>query len=157
MSSFGYNETAAYEQFPLTKEDALVQGFKWEDTPRGTYGKETVKWSDFPDSIKDLADDFDVTKEVFVCNECNKNYRIIGNELIFYKKHSIPIPHSCFYCRNSARFKMENSLKLWNRVCMCDLDGHKHTGKCANEFETTYAPGRPEKIFCEDCYLKEVV
>lgn len=26
-----------------------------------------------------------------------------------------------------------------------------------NEFETSYAPDRTEKIYCESCYLKEVV
>jgi len=28
---------------------------------------------------------------------------------------------------------------------------------CPNEFETTYAPGRPEIVYCEKCYQSEVV
>ena len=27
---------------------------------------------------------------------------------------------------------------------------------CDNEFETSYAPERPEIIYCESCYNKEV-
>lgn len=28
---------------------------------------------------------------------------------------------------------------------------------CPNEFETTYTPDRPEIVYCEACYLAEVV
>jgi len=28
--------------------------------------------------------------------------------------------------------------------------------ECPNEFETSYAPDRPEIIYCESCYNKEV-
>ena len=31
LSPFGYNETVASEYFPLSKEEALKQGFNWSD------------------------------------------------------------------------------------------------------------------------------
>ena len=34
---------------------------------------------------------------------------------------------------------------------------HKKEEPCPNEFETTYAPERPEIVYCEQCYLREVV
>ncbi|MDI6602737.1 MAG: hypothetical protein QME57_01275 [Patescibacteria group bacterium] len=35
---------------------------------------------------------------------------------------------------------------------------HFHGDKpCPNEFLTTYAPDRPEIVYCEKCYLQEVV
>ena len=148
MSSFGYNETPAQEQFPLTREEALFQGFKWEDTERGTYGKETIFWKDFPDSIFDLSKDFDVNKEVFACIECNKNYRIIADELSFYRRMEIPIPRNCPECRHLKRIRDRGPNKLWHRKCM--------NKDCQNEFETSYAPERPEKIYCESCYNQEV-
>jgi hypothetical protein len=148
LSPFGYNETSAMEEYPLSKEEALKQGFKWEDTPRGTYGKETVDWKNFPDSIKDLPKDFNVAKEIFVCIECKKNYRIIGDELSFYRRMEIPIPRNCPDCRHVRRFKNRGPNKLWHRVCM--------KAGCKNEFETSYAPDRPEIIYCERCYQQEV-
>ena len=30
-------------------------------------------------------------------------------------------------------------------------------GPCPNEFETTFAPDRPEIVYCESCYNSEVV
>ncbi len=155
ISHFGYNETMAQEYFPITKEEALSKGYKWWDHIQKTTGKETIKTNEIPDSIKDVEDS--ILNEVLACIECERNYKIVKNELTFYRKHGIPIPRSCFYCRNSARFKLENPLKLWHRNCMCDQEGHDHKGNCINEFETPYAPDRPEKIYCESCYLKEVV
>jgi len=39
---------------------------------------------------------------------------------------------------------------------MCDKKDHGHIEKCENEFQTPYAPKRPEKVYCENCYNKEV-
>ncbi|MCE9549105.1 hypothetical protein K8Q98_01765, partial [Candidatus Nomurabacteria bacterium] len=146
MSHFGYNETIAQDYFPLTKEEAIKKGYKWWDKLQKTIGKETIKLGQIPDSIFDVEDS--ILNEILGCMECGRNYKIVQNELIFYKKHSIPIPRKCFYCRNSARLKFENPFKLWHRKCM--------NKGCQNEFETSYAPERPEKIYCESCYNKEV-
>ena len=146
MSNFGYNETMAQEYFPLTKEEALAKGFKWWDQLQKTVSQETLKPEEIPDSISDVSDS--VLNEILVCIKCKRNYKIVQNELIFYRKHSIPIPHKCFYCRNSERLKFENPLKLWHRKCM--------KNECDNEFETSYAPDRLEIIYCESCYNQEV-
>jgi hypothetical protein len=40
---------------------------------------------------------------------------------------------------------------------MCDKKNHFHgKEKCKVEFETSYAPERPEIIYCEKCYQREV-
>ena len=156
FSPFGYNESSAMDEFPLSKDEALAKGYKWEDTSRGTFGKETIDWKTFPDSISDLPEDFDVNKEVFVCVECKKNYRLIKDELGFYKKMLIPIPRNCPECRHITRYKNRGPNKLWHRVCMCDKSNHQHSTKCENEFETSYSPERPEIIYCEKCYNLEV-
>jgi len=156
FAPLGYNESSATDEFPLSKEEVLAQGFKWEDTPRGTYGKETIDWKNFPDSILDLPEDFNINMEVFVCTECNKNYRIIVDELSFYRRMKIPIPHTCPECRHTKRYKGRGPNKLWRRQCMCNLENHEHQDVCKNEFETSYAPERPEIVYCENCYNKEV-
>ena len=157
ISAFGYNESSAMDEFPLTKEEALKQGFKWEDTERGTYGKETVDWKNFPDSVLDLPLDFDLNTEIFICKECNKNYRIITDELAFYKRMIIPLPRNCPECRHIKRFKDRGPNKLWNRQCMCKKENHQnHTKECEVEFETSYSPERKEIIYCEKCYQQEV-
>ena len=156
ISALGYNESSAIDEFPLIKEEALAQGFKWEDTERGIFNKETVDFKSFPDSILGLSKEFDVEKEVFKCIECEKNYRIIVDELSFYKRLSIPIPRTCPECRHVKRFKNRGPNKLWKRECMCHKKNHEHAGKCEIGFETSYSPDRSEIIYCEKCYQQEV-
>ncbi|MBI5733191.1 hypothetical protein HY967_04580 [Candidatus Jorgensenbacteria bacterium] len=164
MSPFGYNESSAIDQFPLAKAEAINQGFTWEDYPRGTYGKEMVKWSEVPDSIRDVGH-LDVLNVIFACESCKKNYRIIPYEFEFYKKLDTPLPRLCPDCRHTRRFTARGPNRLWHRQCMCDYAvysntvTHKHhsTGRCPNEFETSYASDRKEIVYCEQCYNSEVV
>ena len=102
----------------------------------------------FRSSIKDLPNDFDINKEIFICLECKKNYRIITNELSFYRRMNIPLPRNCPECRHTKRLKNRGPNKLWHRKCMKE--------GCNNEFETSYSPDRPEIIYCEKCYQQEV-
>ncbi len=151
ISTFGYNESAAQEQFPLTKEEALASGFKWEDAPRGTYGKETIQW----DSVSSSFDD--IQKEVFACTVCKKNFRVIAREYDFYKKLSIPLPRLCPDCRHARRFVARGPNRTWTRTCMCEKKHAHHSSDCSNIFETSFAPDRPEIVYCEACYNTEVI
>ena len=154
LSYFGYNESCAMEEFPMLKETAIKRGLNWQDNLQRTVGKETLLPENIPDSINDIKDN--ILEEVLVCIDCGRNYKIVQNELNFYKKMQIPIPHRCFYCRHADRLRKTNPFKLWPRVCMCEKDNHEHGGKCKVKFETSYAPERPEIVYCEKCYQKEV-
>ena len=155
LSPFGYNETIAMEQFPLIKDEALKYGYNWQDNTQRTTGKETLPPENIPEGIHDVGDS--ILNEVLACIECGRNYKIVPNELIFYKKMGIPIPRKCFYCRHEARLKRRNPFKLWHRECMCSKDNHFHGDQnCTVKFETSYAPDRPEIVYCEKCYQAEV-
>ena len=149
LSPFGYNETIANEYFPLTKEEAIKQGYNWYDKPKNEY-KPTIKAKNLPDNIKDV--DNSILKEVIECDSSNcagsNVFRIIPQELKFYKKMNLPLPHLCPDCRHRERIKQRNPLKLWKRQCM--------KKGCKNTFQTTYSPDRKEIIYCEKCYNKEV-
>ncbi len=159
ISPFCYNESNAQDYFPLAKDVADAKGFRWQENLPGTYGQETIKMADVPDDISGIEADLYVGK-ILACKDCRKNYKLIPQELQFYKKMLIPIPRQCPKCRYDARMRLQNPRKLWHRQCMCSLKGHGHHAdgiQCANQFETTYAPDRPEKVFCEQCYQKEVI
>ncbi len=154
FSPFAYNETMAIEYFPKLKEQAIKEGYLWRDKSSGEY-KITIEASDLPDDIKDVTDD--ILKEVIRCDFCKNAYRITVAELNFYRRFSTPLPRLCFSCRHMERRKKSNPLKLWKRQCMCDKQHSHHNGRCPNEFETSYAPDRPEIVYCEKCYQQEVV
>jgi len=142
-----YNETQGNYYMPLTKEEVLSRGWQWEDKVPGIFGKETIQPDNIPDSIKDVGDS--ITKDILKCVSCTKNYNIIPDELTFYKRENIPIPKNCPECRYKERFALRLPRKFWHRKCMKE--------GCNNEFETSYAPERPEIIYCEKCYQQEVV
>ena len=149
LSPFGYNETIANEYFPLTKEQALKQGYNWNDKPKNKY-KPTIKASQLPDHINDV--DSSILEEVIECDskDCAGSdvFRLIPQELKFYQKQGLPLPRLCPDCRHRERIKQRNPLKLWKRKCMKE--------GCPNTFQTPYSPNRKEIVYCEGCYNKEV-
>jgi len=153
LSPFGYNETVANDEWPLTKEIAPGKGFHWSDEVAGRYDAPSRDWSGVADDISQAEES--LCREVFSCIECKKNFRILKQEFEWYKKMNVPLPRRCFDCRHRARMHMRNPRKLWERHCMCGHAGHGHGERCDVFFETSYSPDRPEKIFCEQCYQRE--
>jgi len=152
LTFFAYNETIAQEYFPKTKEQALKEGYRWLDQDKKNYVP-TVVGSDLPGNIKESTDD--ILDEIIGCvhkGECNDQctvaFKVIPDELQFYRVNNIPLPEFCPNCRHYGRLKERNPIKLWHRKCMKE--------GCNNEFETPYAPERPEIIYCEKCYQAEV-
>ena len=145
LSPFGYNETAAQDFVSIKKEEAIESGFNWRDAKISDY-KTTLLTQNIPDAIGDS--DIEIVKDNIGCFICGRVYRIIAKEYQFLKQFNLPLPRLCPECRHQARLKLRNPLKLWHRKCM--------NSGCLNEFETAYAPDRPEIIYCESCYNKEV-
>jgi hypothetical protein len=172
MSPWAYNETIAQEYFPLTKEEAISKGYRWRDPDTKDY-KPTMSAEDIPDDITKVDDS--ITKEVLECAHkmncnqgCTKAFRILHNELQFYKKIGAPLPVLCPACRTMERLKMRLGIKLYDARCMCagsksldseysNLASHLHgETPCENEFKTGYEPASGEIVYCEQCYQQEV-
>jgi hypothetical protein len=142
LSPFAYNETCAQEYYPLTKEEALKYGWRWKDDLPFTTGKETI--TDVPERIEDVQDS--IVDEILACESCKKNYRIIPQELKFYRNKQLSIPRLCPECRHLKRLRLRNSRNLHDRNC----------DKCRVNIQATYSKERPEKVLCEKCYLETV-
>ncbi|KKS04191.1 MAG: hypothetical protein UU58_C0009G0013 [Candidatus Nomurabacteria bacterium GW2011_GWA2_41_25] len=160
ISPYSYNETTAQEFFPLTKQEAGEQGYSWKEPKERNY-KITIESENLPDNIKDIPDD--MVSAVIGCEhggkckeQCTIAFKIIEPELQFYKSQNLPLPHLCPNCRHYQRVLNRNPNKFWHRQCMCDKKHVHHEGQCEVEFETSYAPERPEIVYCEKCYQQEV-
>lgn len=140
LSDFAYNESSAFHYFPLSKEEAIKQGFNWKDEENKTPLSPTIK---IPDNILEVNNN--IINEILQCDECKKNYKILPYELAFYKKTNIPIPHYCADCRHKKRSNLRNPRNLWTRKCQ----------NCSTKLESSYSPNKPEKILCEKCYLEK--
>lgn len=153
MTPFAYNETIAQEYFPKTKEQAINEGYRWIDIDKKEYIS-TLKGEDLPKTISEVEDE--ILEEVISCahkGECNQQctvaFKIIPDELQFYRANNFPLPELCPNCRHYERLNNRNPIRLWKRSCMkegCDI-----------EFETSYTPERSGIIYCEKCYRQEVV
>ena len=140
-SPFYYNETLAQEYYPMTKDEAQQKGYLWMDEIPMPIVPQTYQ---LPDSMQEV--DSNVLQENLVCEICQKNYKIIKKELDFLNRQKLPLPHQCPNCRHKARMEQRTPRKLWSRNCF----------KCNKAIETSYSPQRPEKVYCESCYLREV-
>lgn len=160
MCPFGYNETNAHDFFRISEIEAIEKGYPWKEREKRDY-KVTINSTDLPDNINDVDDS--ILNEIIACpNEGNQTYqcttafRITENELQFYRNKKLPIPRFCPNCRHYQRLIYRNPMHLYDRECMCNKNHSSHTGKCDVEFQTTYAPDRLEKVYCEKCYQQEI-
>ena len=151
FSPFACNETIAQEYFPLTKEQAIAKGYRWKDAET-RHHQITKKSDELADHIRDATDA--ILSDVIQCehkqactDQCTQAFKIIPQELDFYRSMHLPLPRLCPNCRHYALLKQRNPLKLWHRKC----------ANCDNEFETSYSPDRPEIVYCESCYQNEIV
>ncbi|MFA5829392.1 MAG: hypothetical protein WC843_02765 [Candidatus Gracilibacteria bacterium] len=142
ISVFSYNETLAQDYFPLVPEQAKKIGANWknEDLSGKYQGSKVI----ISKNIQETPNE--ITKQILVCDKCSKNYKIIPQELQLYRKINVPVPNICHECRHLERMEARNPRKLWERNC----------AKCGVAITTSYAPNRPEIVYCESCYLKEV-
>ena len=172
LSPVSYNTTLAQEYFPLDRAKAVEEGYVWEEELDRNYNIE-VETNDIPDNISEINDDF-VNKVIRCehegkCNQhCTTAFKVIEDELNFYRKMNLPIPRLCPNCRTFERLKQRTGISLYNRKCQCGGEksdnnvydnavSHFHTNeKCQNEFETSYSPNRKEIVYCEKCYQQEV-
>jgi len=145
MSPFGYNETIAMEYFPLTKVEACGRGYKWHeeerdlpDAPRVIAAEQLPQTvAEVPDAVLDWA---------VLCMATHRPFRITKQELRMYRRFDLPIPRCHPDERHRHRMLRRPNITLVDRTCT----------KCKRAIRTSYAPDRPEIVYCERCYLETV-
>ncbi|MDD5739173.1 MAG: hypothetical protein PHO20_00175 [Candidatus Peribacteraceae bacterium] len=145
LSPFSYNETIAQEHFPMTQREIEMRGWEWRDrTDEIPKVKKTIPAEKLPDNIADIPDD--VIHWAIECEITKRPFRVTKQELAFYRTMRLPVPHLHPDERHKRRTAMRNPRRIWKRQC----------AKCNKPIETTYSPERPEIVYCEECYLREV-
>jgi len=142
---FGYNESLAMEYFPLSKEEALAKGWIWKDIPDVRLEVEkSVDAARLPETIAEVPDD--ILNWAVVCKVSGRPFKIIKQELNFYRQMNIPIPHLHPDERHNRRVAMRPSCVFYDRNC----------DKCQKAIRTTFSTERKEIVYCEECYLGTV-
>lgn len=100
--------------------------------------------SDLPDDI-DTAQK-DICDKVIICEKTWRPYKILQMELDFYKQYGLPLPTTHYEYRDNKRCEQlpPRFLELWS----CD--------KCGKENIREFRKNPKFKIYCEQCYNKEI-
>jgi len=144
FGKFAYNNSNANKFFPKTKEEALALGYVWNDEEE-KQADATILGNDLPETIKEVESS--IVNEVISCTTCERKYKIAQLEFNLLRKMNIPLPVRCLRCREKSRFDKLQMPKLYNRTCL----------KCSKPIRTSFAPDRPEIVYCEKCYQQEFI
>jgi len=146
FSTFAYNGTLADLAFPLSEDDVTKVGGLWQsdiDTDIG--GMSILQTGEIPDLISDVTDE--ILTKALICKETNKPFRIVNSEFEFYKNYNIPIPNIHPNKRMKNRYGFLGNYKIYDGVC--DF--------CKKEIKTMYNSNAGWKLYCDDCYKREVL
>ena len=144
-SPYPYNKSLAQEYYQLNKENIVKIRWSWSDDevdfPKVS---KIINAQMLPDTIDKIPDD--VLNWAIKCEVSWVPFMIIPQELEFYRKYNIPLPHLHPDERHKVRMKERNDKALHGRHC----------NKCNKDIQTSYSPDSPEVVYCEECYLKEI-
>ncbi len=146
ISPFTYNETVAQDYFPIDKKVAKDKGYSWREYIPNSY-KTTIKGKDLPETVAEVDDS--ILDEVIECEITKKPFKILEQELSFYRRLNLPLPSIHPDERHNRRLKLRNPMVLRKRMCFF---GDK-------EVFTTYLPeseGGPKKVVCTEHYNQEI-
>ncbi len=142
QSPYPYNESVAQDHYPLSQREAVALGCHWREPNRSEFRAQTYVGSH---DIRTVHDS--VCQELFVCSACGRNYRIVLQELMLYRKLGVNLPEKCPDCRHRARVGARPARVLSSRKC----------AECGNEILSTFDSKSRERVVCEDCYQRMVV
>lgn len=145
FSPFSYNQSRAQEYYPLVKAQALEKNLSWSDyEPSIPKASKTLSAYDLPQSLHEVAPD--ILQTAILCEVSKKPFKIIKQELDFYKKTGLPLPRRHPDVRYLDRMKQRNPRKLWNRKCQ----------KCFSEIFSSFHQERSAPVYCKECYQKSL-
>lgn len=148
FSPRAYNESNAYIEFPLAREEAVVRGLAWRD-PDALSGDlsqmNVLKADGLPDDISSVGEE--ILGSIIACKETGRPFRITPYEFGFYKKQKLPLPRLHPDVRIEHLLAQRFPYRLWDDTCK----------KCGKEMKSGYDPKKNLRVYCEACYQAEIV
>lgn len=137
-SPFGYNETVASDLFPLQSGEARRLGFWWREGDE----REKPAATDVhpPDDINQCSDA--VSSAIYLCEKSGESFRIISQELAFYRKLGIALPTLSPRTRHRHRESLRFPLLFRKTNCPA----------CGAVTDTNVPFEIERQLRCENCY-----
>lgn len=80
--------------------------------------------------------------KVKTCVKCNKQFKVISQEVKFLNSKDLPLPDMCPTCRQERRMSHRNPRQLLRANC----------DKCGKEMITTPKANPAVKVYCDECF-----
>lgn len=95
-SMFAYNESAAQDYYPLSKDEALSKGWQWNDV---------------------LFSPLKNVEGAIKCEKSGRLFKPIREEMAFYQKHGLPVPTLHPDERYKIRLSLRNPRRIRKSLC----------------------------------------
>ena len=139
----GYNNSFANIYYPSTKEQIKEINGIWDELEEKKNMGEPA--DNLPDQNKDVSED--LIGKVIKCEKTNKPFKLVKQEIDFYKENNLPLPHIHPDKRNNNRFTQIMNIKPQYFSCP----------KCNIKSVHYYQPDLGyEKIYCPECYKEAI-
>ncbi len=142
LCPFPYNKTFAGDFFPLNKESVEVMWYTWQEKEYPiqlpTKSKK-VSAENLPD-ISDI--DESILHKILLCQETKKPYRIIKNELSYYRKKWIQLPKLHPDVRHIHRLSLRMEMNIYIRP-------QENT---SDTMLTVHPPGKWYEVLTQEAY-----
>ena len=146
MSTFAYNGSLAELAFPLNETEIIKIGGSWQpDTDTDTLDMFILPTEEIPDSILDVKDE--ILTKALICRETGRPFRIVNSELEFYRNYNIPLPDVHPNKRMKNRYNYMGNYRAYDNICSL----------CQKNIKTMYNSNNDWKLYCDDCYKKEIL
>ena len=149
LGLFPYQSSRGQKYYPLSEKEAAEKGIPWYQEPESQMpdGVRLRNIQDIPADIKNI--DESILNEAIICETTGRPFRIVSEELKFYKHMNLPLPTKHPWQRIMERNFFEHPLELFPFICP----------NCGEKSLSIYDEVKQKqfKIFCEKCYLKEVI
>lgn len=145
---YPYQVSKGQKFYPINQKQAQEKGIPWYQEPESQIpeGIRLLDLSEIPSDIKNVDDS--ILSSAIRCEATGRIFKIVGEELKFYRHMNLPIPTKYPWQRIMERVPFEHPLGLFSFVCP----------SCGEKSLSIYDEVKQKqfKIFCEQCYLKEV-
>ncbi len=146
FSSYPYNASLSAIVFPLSEEDVgKINGWKHEAKSAITNDISAISFREVPVSIDEVQDS--LLDIAIIGKTQNKPFRLIKDELAFYRNKRLPVPIEAPYTRMTKRFEHVNYFKVHNDKC----------DKCDKEILAGSTHKNGFRPYCEECYREEMI
>jgi hypothetical protein len=145
ISPFPYNASLSNIVYKISKEKALDLGSWWfDDKINLPDGINFIEASKIEPNIKNVTDD--ILDVAIISGGNKKPFKIVKDELDFYRRKNIAIPSLTPYERIVDRFEYVNNFRFFEDRCF----------DCGTVILSSYATTDGFKPYCDDCYKKEI-